>query len=97
MTARHCQPDFTRLLGAAADHARCAVAFSDPRPRWLVRAMVATANTARRLVGRTFRAYVHPPAAMPAVLERAAFRRQWAGGSWVWAVDLFQRQEALPT
>ena len=87
-----CDPDFTRLLTAAADHARCAVAFSYPRPRWLVPAMVAAANAARRMVGRAFRAYVHPPAAMHAVLEHAGFRRRWTGGTWVWAVELFQRQ-----
>jgi magnesium-protoporphyrin O-methyltransferase len=92
-----CDPDFTRLLTAAAQHARCAVAFSYPRPRWLIRAMVATAKAARRLVGRAFRAYVHPPAAMRAVLERAGFRRRWMGGTWVWAVDLFERKEAWPT
>ena len=87
-----CDPDFARLLAAAADRARCAVAFSYPRPRWLVRAFVATANAARRLVGRAFRAYVHPPAAMAAVLERSGFRRRWAGGTWVWAVELFERR-----
>ena len=92
-----CDPDFTRLLAAAADRARCAVTFSYPRPRWLVRAFVATANGARRLVRRAFRAYVHSPADMAAVLERSGFRREWAGGSWVWAVELFERKQAIPT
>lgn len=86
-----CDPDFTRLLTAAADRARYAVAFSYPRPRWLVRAVVAASNGARRLVGRTLRVYVHPPAAMAAALERAGFRRRWAGGSWAWAVELYER------
>jgi 2-polyprenyl-3-methyl-5-hydroxy-6-metoxy-1,4-benzoquinol methylase len=92
-----CDPDFARLLAAAADRARCAVAFSYPRPRWLVRAFVATTNAARRLVGRAFRGYLHPPAAMAAVLERSGFRRSSMGGTWVWAVELFLRKEALPT
>jgi 2-polyprenyl-3-methyl-5-hydroxy-6-metoxy-1,4-benzoquinol methylase len=92
-----CDPDFARLLAAAADRARCAVVFSYPRPRWLVRAFVATANAARRFVGRAFRAYVHPPAAMAAVLERSGFRRGWMGGTWVWVVEVFLRKEALPT
>ena len=87
-----CDPDFTRLLTAAADRARCAVAFSYPRRRWVVRAVIAAGNAARRLTGRAFRVYVHPPAAMAAVLERAGFRRRWMGGSWVWAVELFERQ-----
>lgn len=92
-----CDPDFTGLLTAAADRARCAVAFSYPRRRWLVRAFIAAANASRRLVGRAFRVYLHPPAAMAAVLERAGFRRRWIGGSWVWAVELFERTEKLPT
>jgi magnesium-protoporphyrin O-methyltransferase len=92
-----CDPDFARLLAAAADRARCVVAFSYPRPSWLVRAFVAAANAARRFMGRAFRAYVHPPAAMAAVLERSGFRRGWMGGTWGWAVELFERKEALPT
>jgi 2-polyprenyl-3-methyl-5-hydroxy-6-metoxy-1,4-benzoquinol methylase len=92
-----CDPDFARLLAAAADRARCAVAFSYPRPRWLVRAFVATTNAARRLVGRAFRGYLHPPAAMAAVLEQSGFRRGSMGGTWVWMVELFLRKEALPT
>jgi len=91
-----CDPDFTRLLSAAAERARCAVTFSYPRPRWLVRVFVATANGARRLMGQAFRAYVHSPAAMTAVLEQSGFRRAWTGGSWAWAVDLFERREAIP-
>jgi magnesium-protoporphyrin O-methyltransferase len=89
-----CDPDFTRLLTAAAHRARYAVAFSFPRRRWLIRAVIAAANAARRLAGRAFRAYVHPPAAMGAVLEQAGFRRRWTGGTWVWAVELFERKNA---
>jgi 2-polyprenyl-3-methyl-5-hydroxy-6-metoxy-1,4-benzoquinol methylase len=88
-----CDPDFARLLAAAADRARSMVAFSYPQSRWLVRAFVATVNVARRLMGRAFRAYVHPPAAMAAVLEQSGFRRGWMGGTWVWAVELFERAE----
>jgi O-methyltransferase domain len=92
-----CDPDFTGLLAAAADHARRAVAFSYPRRRWLVRAVIGAGNATRRLVGRAFRVYLHPPEAMAAVLERSGFRRRWIGGSWVWAVELFERKEALRT
>jgi len=91
-----CDPDYARLLTAAAGHARYAVAFSYPRPRWLVRAVVAAGNAARRLVGRAFRAYVHPPTAMQAVLKQAGFRRRWMGGTWVWAVELFENTTASP-
>ncbi len=86
-----CDPDYARLLTAAAAHARRAVAFSYPRARWLARALVVCANAMRRALGRAYQAYVHPPAAMAAVLERNGLRRRWAGGTWIWAVELFER------
>ena len=86
-----CDPDYARLLGAAAGRAKRLVAFSYPRPRRTVRLIVAALNFLNRLRGRTFRAYMHPPAAMTGVLERAGLRRRWAGGNWIWAVELFER------
>jgi hypothetical protein len=86
-----CDPDYVRMLGSAANHARHLLAFSYPRPRRLTRVVVAGANLIRRLAGRAFRAYVHPPAKMQAVLEGAGMRRTWAGGTWIWAVEVFER------
>ena len=86
-----CDPDYAGVLGAAATRARRLLAFSYPRPRWLTRLVVASANAVRRLFGRGFRAYVHPPARMTAVLEGAGMRRAWAGGTWIWAVEVFER------
>ena len=86
-----CDPDYVRMLRAAADHARRLIAFSYPRPRWIIRLFVAGANAVRRLFGQGFRAYVHPPTAMTAVLEGAGLRRSWVGGTWIWAVEIFER------
>jgi len=86
-----CDPDYARMLGAAANHARHLLAFSYPRPRWLTRLVVAGGNGVRRLLGRGFRTYVHPPTRMRAVLEGAGMRQAWAGGTWTWAVELFER------
>jgi len=86
-----CDPDYRRLLDAAAAHSRHLVAFSYPRQRWPIRAFVAAVNAVQRLLGRAFRAYVHPPAAMAGVLEGAGLRRRWVGGTWIWAVELFDR------
>lgn len=86
-----CYPDYARILAAAADHARHLLAYSYPRPRWLNRLVVAGVNVVRRLQGRRFRAYVHPPTRMRAVLERVGMRRVWAGGTWIWAVEVFDR------
>ena len=86
-----CDPDYANLLGAAAQHARHLVAFSYPRPRLVTRLVVATTNGLRRLAGRGFRAFVHPPQAMWAVLERAGLERSWSGGTWIWAVETWRR------
>jgi len=86
-----CDPDFAAMLGQAAAHALRLVAFTYPRPRWIVRVVISLGNSVCRLRGRTFRAYVHPPAAMAAVLERNGLRRRWAGGTFIWAAEVFER------
>lgn len=86
-----CYPDYTRLLEAAANCARSTLVFSYPRGRWLNRLSVVCSNAGRRLMGRAFRAYVHPPERMKAVLENAGMRQAWKGGTWVWAVEVFER------
>jgi hypothetical protein len=86
-----CDPDYARLLGAAAGRARRLLAFTYPRPRALVRLFIAGENLVQRLLRREFRAYVHPPAAMHAVLEQAGMRRSWAGETWIWAVEVYER------
>jgi 2-polyprenyl-3-methyl-5-hydroxy-6-metoxy-1,4-benzoquinol methylase len=86
-----CDPDFASLLAIAAGHARTFLAFSYPRPRWIVRLLVAFGNGWMRLRGLAFRAYVHSPPAMAAVLERAGLHRRVVGGTWIWAVEVFER------
>src|SRR5882672_11225407 len=86
-----CDPDFESMLGQAAAHALRLVAFTYPRPRWIVRVVVNVGNSLRGLFGQKFKAYVHPPAAMAAVLERNGLRRRWAGGTFIWAAEVFER------
>ena len=84
-----------RRRGPAREPPRIAprrlLAFSYPRARWYNRTMVALANGWRQLWRQPFRAYVHDPNAMTAVLERAGLRRRWSGGTWIWSVELFER------
>ena len=86
-----CDPDYVSLLGAAADHARHLLALTYPHARWYNRLFVATMNRWRRLGGNPFRAYIHPPPAMTAVLVGRGLRRRWAGGTWIWKAELFER------
>jgi len=91
-----CDPDYERMLGAAAKHAGRFVAFTYPRPRWIVRTVVQCGNRVRALMRRPFRAYVHDPAAMAAVLARHGFARTAAGGTFIWAAEVFDRTGTAP-
>jgi len=88
-----CDPDYAGLLGAAADHARHLVGLIYPHDRWYTRFFVKVVNLVRRLRRSPFRAYIHPPAAMTAVLERHGLRRRWSGGTAVWIADVYERLE----
>jgi magnesium-protoporphyrin O-methyltransferase len=86
-----CDRNGPDLLRVAAAHARHLVAFSYPRPRWITRVVVAGINAWRRLTRDPFRAYLHAPSAMAAVLERQGMRRAWSGGTFVWSMEIFER------
>ena len=87
-----CYPDYTRLLGAAADHARRFVVFSYPRRSPLSRLFVAGVNLLTRAFGAEFRAFVHPPRAMLALLEERGFRPVLTHRALVWQIAGFERE-----
>ena len=73
-----CYPDYERLLGAAADHAKRLLVFSHPPRNPVSRALVAAQNGVFRLMRREFRTFAHPPEAMLAVLEGHGLRPVYA-------------------
>lgn len=89
-----CYPAFESLLRQAANHARRLLALSYPRDRWYVRLMMAADNVARGLRGNSFRSFVHPVAAMEALLTSAGFRRVSRTASLAWCMDVFRRDAA---
>jgi magnesium-protoporphyrin O-methyltransferase len=62
-----CYPDYEALVGAAAVHAKHQLLLTFPRESWWMRLGLSAANLIERVRRRTFRVYVHPPAAMIAV------------------------------
>jgi len=86
-----CYPDYARLLGAAADHARRELVFSHPPRNLVSRAVVATQNLLFRLVGREFRTFAHPPAAMLAVLAEHGLQLRAVHHGRVWQVAAVSR------
>jgi len=81
-----CYPDAVRLLAAAADHARHAVVFSHPPQTVLSRTVVAVSNFMMRLGGRSYRGFVHDPAAMAAVLRRHGLEPRYRHRGPAWCV-----------
>jgi 2-polyprenyl-3-methyl-5-hydroxy-6-metoxy-1,4-benzoquinol methylase len=81
-----CYPDYERLLGAAADHARRALVFSYPPRNPLSRAFYRVFNSVMRLTRSSFRGFAHPPGAMLAVLEDRGLRRTYERRGRIWQV-----------
>jgi 2-polyprenyl-3-methyl-5-hydroxy-6-metoxy-1,4-benzoquinol methylase len=79
-----CYPDYERLLGAAAAHARRALVFSHPRRNLISRAVVGAENLGFRLMRREFRVFVHPPEAMLAVLDEHGLEAVFAHQGFAW-------------
>ena len=86
-----CYPDYERLLGAAAQHARSALVFSYPPRNAASRLFIAAQNLIFSLLRREFRTFAHPPSAMLAVLEGRGLRRTSAQHTLVWQVAGLER------
>ena len=65
-----CYPDYERLIGEAANHARRVLVFSFPPRNLVSRIINASANLWMRITRRDFRSYVHPPETMIEVARR---------------------------
>jgi len=79
-----CYPDYRGLLGAAADHARRTLAFSHPRGHVLNRATTFAENVGHMVRRQEFRAFMHPPGAMVAVLADHGHEVIHSGGGMIW-------------
>jgi 2-polyprenyl-3-methyl-5-hydroxy-6-metoxy-1,4-benzoquinol methylase len=90
-----CYPDSEALLRGAADRARRLLAFTYPRDRWYVRTLFALENLWLRLTAKRFRAFVHPPQPMGAVLEAAGLFRASRRETLTWTLDLYRRGDAI--
>jgi hypothetical protein len=86
-----CYPDYERLLGTVAEHARRLVVFSYPPRNAMSRLFVAVVNLGFRLLRREYRSFVHPPGAMLAVLGERGLRRTFAEHALVWQVAGLER------
>jgi 2-polyprenyl-3-methyl-5-hydroxy-6-metoxy-1,4-benzoquinol methylase len=81
-----CYPDYQRLLGAAAAHAREILVFSYPPRSTLSRTAFGAQNALFRLVGREFRVFTHPPKEMIAAAEASGMRVLRRQTGWWWRI-----------
>jgi 2-polyprenyl-3-methyl-5-hydroxy-6-metoxy-1,4-benzoquinol methylase len=89
-----CYPDYERLLGTAADHARHLLVFSHPPRNLVSRAAISSQNAVLGLTGRRFRAFTHPPEAMLEVLRARGLAAVHARRGFAWHVEGLVRQSA---
>ena len=86
-----CYPDYERLLGAAAEHARRLVVFSHPPRNVVSRLLFASQNLLFRVRRLEFRTFTHPPADMLAVLEKRGLRHTFTHRGMLWHVAGLER------
>jgi hypothetical protein len=86
-----CYPDYERLLGAAAEHARRLLVFSYPPRNGVSRLVIAAQNLFFRLRRMEFRTFPHPPALMFAAVEERGLRRAYAHHPLLWQIAGFAR------
>ena len=88
-----CYPDYERLLGAAADHARGLLVFSYPPRNVLSRLVLGAHNLLFRLRRKEFRVFAHPPARMFAVVEGRGLLPTYTHRPVVWQIAGFARAQ----
>jgi len=86
-----CTPDGVRLTGVAARLAMRMLVLTIPRDRLLMRVFMRVGNTVLGLLGRSFRAFVHPRASLCAAAEAEGMHLVGAGHGVVWEFLALQR------
>ena len=90
-----CYPDYEALVGAAAAHATQQLVLTYPRRSWWTRLGFTAGNLLERVRRKTFRAYVHPPAAIIAVARAHGLRPVASHRGAVWEFCGLEREKAL--
>lgn len=91
-----CYPDMHRLVGRSARKATRLYGAVYPRPARWVRVGVATLNLLHRIERSAFRAFVHDPRAIDAVLRDAGMERRSVRRTTLWEVVVYERRVAQP-
>ncbi len=87
-----CSPDGVRLVAAASRLCRRTLAVSFPRSRLLVRGGLGLVNGAMRIMGRSFRVFVHPRSALLAAAEAEGLELTETGDTLAWEFVVLRRR-----
>jgi SAM-dependent methyltransferase len=86
-----CYDDMPALVGLSAARAQRLYALVYPRDAGWVRLGLRLENLFLRLKGSSFRAFVHPTAAVEAILRTHGLRRRFYRHTGVWQVAVYER------
>jgi Methyltransferase domain len=86
-----CYPDYERLVGEAADHARDQLLLTFPRDAWWMRVGLNTINRLQRLRRKAFRVYLHQPAAILDVAGSHGFKLVTRERGAIWELVSLER------
>jgi magnesium-protoporphyrin O-methyltransferase len=91
-----CSPDGIALTGVAARLARRTLLLSFPRDRFAVRLGLQVVNLGMRLMGRSFRVFVHSRNALLAAAEAEGLRPGESGKTLAWEFVALRRVAESP-
>lgn len=86
-----CYPGMEQLVSLSAAHASHVVGAVYPRDNWWMRLAAPTINFVLRLRGIGFRSYIHPTAAVDAVLRANGLRMKSRRLTFAWQVVMYTR------
>ena len=86
-----CSPDGVRLTAVAARHAERMLLLSFPRDRFVVRVVARVMNATMRLMGRSFRTFLHPPASLLAAAQTHGLVLAATGHQIAWEFAVLRR------
>lgn len=92
-----CYPDLERLLTQAAVHTRGRLLLTFPRRAIWTRAGIAGVNLIQRIRRKTFRVYVHAPAAITTIAEAHGLHPAARHRGFVWELREFVRSAPIRT
>ena len=86
-----CTSDGVRLTALALRLANSVVLLSYPRDRFVVRAVMKLMNATMRVLGRSFRVFLHPTNALFAAARAEGFQTAETGRTFVWEYTTLRR------